>query len=276
MQYALGDRPGIAASFIWDGNGKLVKRDKLFDKVRAMPRDSNLWLQCRLRACCRQGHLASMSDISIPSSPALICLTDMNVCSIMVLPMRPISAIAFHDCFAPAPFPGRLPFKGGVVPLCFSPGEQASSLHRPLRRTERRSRHQVIRMPLLIVPNCSSQRFFDKMPKSMPKLAKTIETIPAGQPRGSSKKAPNLETIRPATGATQAEDLRTANSHRTGVSFSLACAKSTVYSPIAHLSQSSSRSPVVRSRSIAERILWTPNEVSVHPSAPPGADLRQN
>jgi hypothetical protein len=55
---------------------------------------------------------------------------------------------------------GRCPFYEAIVPLCFSPRFVVPNL-----------------FGVWIVFNCSDHPFFNKTPKNMPKIGKTIETI---------------------------------------------------------------------------------------------------
>jgi hypothetical protein len=79
-------------------------------------------------------------------------------------PLFPLSPIA------QAIVSGRCPFYLGIVPHCFSPQFVVPNL-----------------FGVWIVFNCSSRPFFDKTPKTMPKMEKTMEQFNTGPPSPSPK-----------------------------------------------------------------------------------------
>jgi hypothetical protein len=110
--------------------------------------------------------------------------------------MRLRSTLCSLSHVAQANGSGRCPFYQGFVPLCFSPRSVTGH-----------------RSPVGFVSNCSSRPFFNKTPKTMPKIRKTIETILLRLPANRSYERANLGTIPRPTKATQA--LRS-TSHRPG------------------------------------------------------------
>jgi hypothetical protein len=72
---------------------------------------------------------------------------------------------------------GRCPFYLGIVPLCFSPHFVV-----PNSRST-----PVASFGLWIVFNCSDHPFFNKTPKTMPIMEKTIKQFIIGPPRASPK-----------------------------------------------------------------------------------------
>jgi hypothetical protein len=71
---------------------------------------------------------------------------------------------------AQSQLPGRCPFHQAFVPRCFSPQSTIS-----------------LPSPVGFVSNYSSHPFFNKTPKYMPKIEKTIKQFITGPPRASPK-----------------------------------------------------------------------------------------
>jgi hypothetical protein len=125
-------------------------------------------------------------------------LTKLNISSI-IPPMR-LRHFRFPLLFlAQALDPGRLAFRKGIVPHCFTLGRGALQPGSPtLAHAASEPRCQPLLPICVIVLDCSSRPFCIKTPKNMPKMKKTIETIARAGP-GPHRPHPAQEARVPAS-----------------------------------------------------------------------------